>query len=151
MQTSTEGKVKKRAASKPKSKKVAKTKAPDSAKPEVQSNRDEKGRIKPGCTLNAGGLPKGLGEVKKLARQYTAEAINTLVEVMQDKGATSSARVGAATALLDRGYGKPTQQIEVGRPGDFSDMAEDEIDAFIKKASLDLGHLHMAEAERVAH
>ena len=31
---------------------------------------------------------------------------------MNDAAATSSARVGAATALLDRGWGRPAQTIE---------------------------------------
>lgn len=83
-----------------------------------------------------------MGEVKKLARQYTQQAIMTLVEIMQDAEKSAPARVSAATALLDRGYGKPVQQLEVGKPGDFSDMSECEIDAFIAQASGQLAHLH---------
>lgn len=134
-------KAKPRAAAKPRVKKEKVQ--PDSRKAEVsaESPRDEKGRIKKGFTINAGGMPKGMGEVKKLARQYTERAIMTLVEIMEDKDKSGPARVGAATALLDRGYGRPVQQLEVGKPGDFSDMAEPEIDAFIAKASGQLAHL----------
>lgn len=80
---------------------------------------------------NPGGLPRGVGEVKKLARAWTSKAIETLAEIMQDVGAPPAARVNAATSLLDRGYGKAVQQIEAGGPGAFSDLADDELDAFI--------------------
>jgi hypothetical protein len=39
----------------------------------------------------------------------TAEAIHTLVSIMSHPKAASEARVSAANALLDRGYGKPPQ------------------------------------------
>ncbi len=33
---------------------------------------------------------------------------------MEDKKAPSAARVSAATAILDRGWGKPGQAVEIG-------------------------------------
>ena len=36
-------------------------------------------------------------------------------------------RVAAANCLLDRGYGKPMQQVENGSPGDFSRMTDEEL------------------------
>lgn len=50
--------------------------------------------------------------VRILASQYTEIAIRTLAEIMQDKGEKSIARILAANALLDRGWGKPTQPLE---------------------------------------
>lgn len=61
---------------------------------------------------NPGGRPSGLGEIREIARQHTETAINTLVTIMNDSDATPSSRVGAATALLDRGWGRPAQTIE---------------------------------------
>lgn len=49
---------------------------------------------------------KATASLKDLARQYTEDALKALVEVMQTE--TGSARVAAANAILDRGYGKPT-------------------------------------------
>jgi len=46
-----------------------------------------------------------------LARQWTEAAIQTLADIMQDPSQPARARVAAAEALLDRGYGKPTQPI----------------------------------------
>ena len=71
-----------------------------------------KGRPFPkGISGNPGGRPKVLGEVQELARQKSPEAVNTLSNIMHDEKAPPAARVAAANALLDRGYGKPTQPI----------------------------------------
>ncbi len=46
-------------------------------------------------------------DVKALAKTHTADAVKTLWEIAQDKDVPASARVAAASALLDRGHGKP--------------------------------------------
>ena len=43
---------------------------------------------------------------------HTAQALETLAEIMQDGTAPHSARVAAANALLDRAVGKPRQELE---------------------------------------
>ena len=71
-----------------------------------------KGRpFQKGVSGNPRGRPKVLGDVQELARQQSPEAINTLAVIMGDEKAPAAARVAAANALLDRGYGKPTQPI----------------------------------------
>jgi hypothetical protein len=65
-----------------------------------------------GQSGNPGGRPKEVAEIKALARQHTKAAINTLVAIMKAEDATHAARVAAATALLDRGYGKPASVLE---------------------------------------
>jgi hypothetical protein len=50
-------------------------------------------------------------EIKSLARGHTESAINTLAGIMNQHEAPPAARVSAAQALLDRGWGKPTQPI----------------------------------------
>jgi hypothetical protein len=59
-----------------------------------------------GMSGNPDGRPKAIAEVRDLARQHIRKAIQTLVTVMQS-GESDSARVAAANALLDRGFGKP--------------------------------------------
>jgi hypothetical protein len=49
--------------------------------------------------------------VEQYARSKAHEAIDVLAEVMTDDGAKGSERVAAASALLDRGHGKPTQAV----------------------------------------
>ena len=43
-----------------------------------------------------------------LAREYTWSAFDTLVDVCEN-GQSDSARIAAATALLDRGFGRPRE------------------------------------------
>jgi hypothetical protein len=48
--------------------------------------------------------------VRELARQYTRAALETLVLIMQNSKAPYGARVLAANAILDRGYGPPARK-----------------------------------------
>src|SRR5262245_43164209 len=65
-----------------------------------------------GQSGNPGGRPKEIAEVKELARQHMPAAIDALVSIMNNTKASDAARVSAATALLDRGYGKPQQHMD---------------------------------------
>ncbi len=48
-------------------------------------------------------------EIRSLARSHTNMAIKILAGIAKD-GTNEGARVSAAVALLDRGWGKPAQQ-----------------------------------------
>lgn len=66
--------------------------------------------FQPGQSGNPGGRPKAIARVRDLAREYTEQALQALVQIATE-GESEAARVSAATAILDRGYGKPTQPI----------------------------------------
>jgi hypothetical protein len=68
--------------------------------------RDKNGRFLPGISGNPGGRPPEVGDVRELAREYTEEAVATLVDLMRH-ARSDAARGAAAQALLDRGYGNP--------------------------------------------
>jgi hypothetical protein len=59
-------------------------------------------------------MPKAITEIRSLARSHTRTALNVLVGVMSSNEATPAARVAAANAILDRGWGKAPQAIESG-------------------------------------
>ena len=48
--------------------------------------------------------------LSELAREHTAAAFDALTDICEN-GLSESARVAAATAILDRGYGKPRETV----------------------------------------
>lgn len=70
-----------------------------------------------GQSGNPSGRPKKLlpdgRSLSDLAKDYTSDAVQALVDVLSGDGAPHAARVSAATALLDRGWGKPSQSVEL--------------------------------------
>jgi hypothetical protein len=65
--------------------------------------------------------------VADAARECTQDAIDTLFAIMKDPKAPAAARISAATALLDRGYGKPAQAIEVNEQPDLSHVSHENL------------------------
>jgi hypothetical protein len=57
-------------------------------------------------------MPKTPTEIKSLARSHTSSALKTLAAIAKNPKAPAAARVSAAVALLDRGWGKAVQHIE---------------------------------------
>lgn len=76
----------------------------------IQKARLRCGKFAPGQSGNPGGRPKDEHRVADLARSYTTEAIETLVDLMRN-ATEDRVRGTAAQALLDRGWGKARQEI----------------------------------------
>jgi len=55
-------------------------------------------------------------DIKALAQVHAPSAIKTLAEIMTGKGQPAAARVAAAKELIDRGYGKALQAIDISNP-----------------------------------
>ena len=68
--------------------------------------RSANGQFPKGQSGNPSGRPRDEQKVAELARSYTKEAIETLVELMRG-GNDERVSGTAAQALLDRGWGKP--------------------------------------------
>lgn len=70
--------------------------------------------------------------ISELAREHTDLALSVLAEVARG-GSSDSAKVAAANALLDRGYGKPPQSIEHsgGLPAFYpmADLTDEQLEA----------------------
>ena len=79
------------------------------------------GGMREGSGRPAGAVNKATSELKlnlsELAREYTNDALHTLVDVMQSSQ-SDSARIAAANAILDWGHGRPTKttSLEVNAP-----------------------------------
>lgn len=80
-----------------------------------------RGGKRPGAGRKPGSKDKATveqaGTLSELARAHTGAALSVLVQVAQSSE-SDAARVSAANAILDRGYGKPTQPTEItGKDG----------------------------------
>ena len=71
---------------------------------------------KKGQSGNPKGRPKAPEDIAALCRIHTPECISVLVSTMRNK--SHKDRVTASLALLDRGWGKPKQQLEVSADAD---------------------------------
>ncbi len=62
-------------------------------------------------------MAKAKADIRSLARSQTEKAIKVLVGIMSQSKAPAAARVAAANALLDRGWGKAAQSHTDGDGG----------------------------------
>jgi hypothetical protein len=72
-------------------------------------------QFRKGKSGNPGGRPKVLADVQELARQHAPAAIAELARLAV-KAKNETARIAACRELLDRGYGKPRQGLEITPP-----------------------------------
>ena len=77
--------------------------------------------FRPGVSGNPAGRPKRpdtiearrvVADVKSAARELTPVAMDTLEKAMTDQKTPWAAKITAAIAVLDRGWGKPMQAVE---------------------------------------
>jgi len=61
--------------------------------------------------VSEGLRPSTLEDIRSLARSRTESAINVLAAIMLRETSPVFARVAAANAILDRGWGKPVQPL----------------------------------------
>jgi hypothetical protein len=90
-----------------------------------------------GVSGNPGGRPKELRDIVELAKAHSADAIDTLASLMRDRKVPPAARVAAANAILDRGFGKPRQGVELsghdGGPIEHKEVSDEaRLEAFME-------------------
>jgi hypothetical protein len=83
--------------------------------------RSKSGQFAPGQSGNPGGRPKDEHRVGELARSFTLEAIETLVDLMRH-GRDERVRGIAAQALLDRGWGKAKVEVVSNAEGGYLEL-----------------------------
>jgi len=80
--------------------------------------------IPKGTSLNPSGRPKKDYDLAAMAQAHAEDCVKTLVEVMKDTGATPSARVSAASELLDRGFGSAPKSLDINHTMTISEAFE---------------------------
>jgi hypothetical protein len=83
-----------------------------------------------GISGNPRGRPKKTEqviEIEAMARQYAPQAMEALIKIATS-GKSDSARVAAATAILDRAFGRPRQTLQ--------DQSESNVQYFISDKPL---------------
>jgi hypothetical protein len=78
-----------------------------------KKSKSIKGGARPGAGRPKGSQNKVTLELKEAAQVYTADALETLAKICKSSKASDAARVAAACALLDRGHGRPRQQVDM--------------------------------------
>jgi len=71
------------------------------------------GKFVKGQSGNPKGRPAVVKEIRELAQQHGTKAVEVLASLMNDVAQDGRVRIAAARELLDRGYGKASQHIEV--------------------------------------
>lgn len=72
-----------------------------------------RGGKREGAGRPKGAVNKVTADIREAAQEYTQDALDVLVAVMKNTETPAAARVSAASAVLDRGHGKPMQSVEV--------------------------------------
>ena len=76
----------------------------------------KRGGARPGAGRKPGKDSPVKLALAEMAKQHAPDALQTLVQICSDSQAPHAARVSAANAILDRGYGKPPQALEHSGP-----------------------------------
>jgi hypothetical protein len=84
---------------------------------------------KPGQSGNPSGKAKAIADMEHKAREHGDKAIKTLAAGLDDDDAR--VRMSAATALLDRGFGKPAQAITGGTDPDDLPIREEKLVRYV--------------------
>lgn len=72
-----------------------------------------RGGARPGAGRKPGKVGRAKRELAEVAKGHAEAALRVLVSIAENGEAPAAARVTAATAILDRGYGRPRQSVEV--------------------------------------
>lgn len=70
-------------------------------------------------------------QLREKARRMTPDLFEKIEEIANDEEQPAAARLQAASIILDRGYGKAAQPVEVHQGNIFEEMDEEDLDGYI--------------------
>ncbi len=104
--------------------------------PSPKATRDERGRWLPGYGPNPRGRPVAFAQLKKDIQESTAFHLWRLQTIVEDDAQPGTTHIAAIQLLWAYGYGKPTQKVEVGGPGSFEQMDDDELRRYVRQQAV---------------
>jgi hypothetical protein len=84
-------------------------------------------------------------DLKAVAKQHSPEAFRFLLETMRDTTAGVQHRLNAATQILDRGWGKPTNHTEVS-VNVYDKLSDQELIKFITGEEIEIEAVEVQES-----
>ena len=116
--------------------------------------RDEKGRIKPGKSLNPTGMDRRRALMLRKLESLTPKALGALERLVEDDSPENRAtRLGAAKEILNRTMGVPRQQVQLDVTSSgalhLAALAELTERARIAERTIDVTPLHIEETVQV--
>lgn len=72
-----------------------------------------RGGARPGAGRKKGAVSQAKRDIAEMAKEHAEAALNVLVTIANSAKASDAARVAAANAILDRGYGKARQSVDL--------------------------------------
>ena len=119
-----------------------------------QPKRRGPGRpFKKGESGNPAGSKPRDPELQALAREYSVPALRRIIAIMESPETEDDTALRAAGMIIDRGYGKAPQKVEVER---YDVMTDAELNKRLRKAAAELraigyGHVLDEETEEPGH
>lgn len=84
---------------------------------------------------------KATADIKSAAAIHGPRMIEVLADIASDVKNPSAARVAASAALLDRGFGKPAQALQVSGELDLKTIPDADLDARLSALMAKVGKL----------
>ena len=102
-----------------------------------RAGRDNKGRFVKGHSDNGAGRKKQSPEFRALLTTNAPKALETVIQIMNDKSASNRDRITAAGIVLDRAYGKAVANVHIESKNDMLEDIRAEMERIRQNAGQD--------------